>query len=111
MSVRQYKSKKLQLEVPGQRGERTGAQRLTDIAGLAKRTQQFLAGGEDRIGMVEDDLARFGQTELPDRERILGPGTPSKHGCHGTADIEFRRTMSSERRVSVQVLWKVDGAG
>lgn len=59
------RTEKLLLEVPGQRGERSDAQRLAGVSCLAQRAQHFLAGRKDCVGMVEDDLARFGQMQLP----------------------------------------------
>ena len=64
ISVRPRTGQELHLEVARQRGERTDAQRLPGRAGLPQCAQQFVAGGEDGVGMVERDPPGFGQMQL-----------------------------------------------
>ena len=56
----------LDLEVPGERGEGAHAQGppRPDVR-IAERAEQLVAEPEDRVGVVERDVPRFGQDERP----------------------------------------------
>ena len=61
----QKRAKELHLEVARKGCQRTDAQRLPGCPRLLKRAKHLVPRGEDRVGMVEDDLPGFCQMQLP----------------------------------------------